>query len=277
MIQYHAINKIALEIGPFFGYGPLKVHWYGIMYLVAFGVAWWLGRVRAAKPGSTWSLADIDDFMFFGMLGTILGGRIGYVLFYGLSFWTAEDPWYPVKVWDGGMSFHGGLLGVMIAFMIFAVRRGRHIADVFDFAAPLPGIGICAVRIGNFINGELWGKPTDVPWAVVVDGVPLHATQLYEASLEGVLLFIILWWYTSRPRPRMAPAGLFLVIYSLSRITVEFWRVPDHHLNYLLHTSWVTMGIILSLPMLLVGLALLFMAYRRREPSGNFVATPQPA
>jgi len=277
MIQYHAINKIALEIGPFFGYGPLKVHWYGIMYLVAFGVAWWLGRVRAAKPGSTWSLADIDDFMFFGMLGTILGGRIGYVLFYGLSFWTAEDPWYPVKVWDGGMSFHGGLLGVMIAFTIFAVRRGRRIADVFDFAAPLPGIGICAVRIGNFINGELWGKPTDVPWAVVVDGVPLHATQLYEASLEGVLLFIILWWYTSRPRPRMAPAGLFLVIYSLSRITVEFWRVPDHHLNYLLHTSWVTMGIILSLPMLLVGLALLFMAYRRREPSGNFAAIPQPA
>ena len=277
MIQYHAINKIALEIGPFFGYGPLKVHWYGIMYLVAFGVAWWLGRVRAAKPGSTWSLADIDDFMFFGMLGTILGGRIGYVLFYGLSFWTAEDPWYPVKVWDGGMSFHGGLLGVMIAFTIFAVRRGRHIADVFDFAAPLPGIGICAVRIGNFINGELWGKPTDVPWAVVVDGVPLHATQLYEASLEGVLLFIILWWYTSRPRPRMAPAGLFLVIYSLSRITVEFWRVPDHHLNYLLHTSWVTMGIVLSLPMLLVGLALMFMAYRRREPSGNFAAVPQPA
>jgi len=277
MIQYHAINKIALEIGPFFGYGPLKVHWYGIMYLVAFGVAWWLGRVRAAKPGSTWSLADIDDFMFFGMLGTILGGRIGYVLFYGLSFWTAEDPWYPVKVWDGGMSFHGGLLGVMIAFTIFAVRRGRHIADVFDFAAPLPGIGICAVRIGNFINGELWGKPTDVPWAVVVDGVPLHATQLYEASLEGVLLFIILWWYTSKPRPRMAPAGLFLVIYSLSRITVEFWRVPDHHLNYLLHTSWVTMGIILSLPMLLVGLALVFMAYRRREPSGNFAAAPQPA
>ena len=277
MIQYHAINKIALEIGPFFGYGPLKVHWYGIMYLVAFGVAWWLGRVRAAKPGSTWSLADIDDFMFFGMLGTILGGRIGYVLFYGLSFWTAEDPWYPIKVWDGGMSFHGGLLGVMIAFAIFAVRRGRRIADVFDFAAPLPGIGICAVRIGNFINGELWGKPTDVPWAVVVDGVPLHATQLYEASLEGVLLFIILWWYTSRPRPRMAPAGLFLVIYSLSRITVEFWRVPDHHLNYLLHTSWVTMGIILSLPMLLVGLALVFMAYRRREPSGNFAAAPQPA
>jgi phosphatidylglycerol:prolipoprotein diacylglycerol transferase len=277
MFQYHAINPIALEIGPIFGYGPLKVHWYGIMYLVAFAVAWWLGRVRASKPGSTWTLTDIDDFMFFGMLGTILGGRIGYVLFYGLSFWTAEDPWYPIKVWDGGMSFHGGLLGVLIAFAIFAVRRGRRIADVFDFAAPLPGIGICAVRIGNFINGELWGKPTDVPWAVVVDGKPLHATQLYEASLEGVLLFIILWWYTSSPRPRMAPTGLFLIIYSLSRITVEFWRVPDHHLNYLLGTSWITMGIVLSLPMLLIGLTLVFLAYRRRQPSGNFVAAPQPA
>jgi len=274
MFQYHAINKIAIEIGPFFGYGPLKVHWYGIMYLVAFAAAWWLGRVRAKKPGSTWTLADIDDFMFFGMLGTILGGRIGYVLFYGMSFWTAEDPWYPIKVWDGGMSFHGGLLGVVTAFAIFALRRKRRIADVFDFAAPLPGIGICAVRIGNFINGELWGKPTDVPWAVVVDGVPLHATQLYEAGLEGVFLATMLWWFTSKPRPRMAPSGLFLIIYSLSRITVEFWRVPDHHLNYLLGTSWVTMGIILSLPMLIVGLTLMFLAYRRREPSGNFVAVP---
>ena len=177
MFHYHAINKIAIEIGPFFGYGPLKVHWYGIMYLVAFAAAWWLGRVRASKPGSTWKAADIDDFMFFGMLGTILGGRLGYVLFYGLKFWTAEDKWYPLKVWDGGMSFHGGLLGVLIAFAIFAMRRQRRIADVFDFAAPLPGIGICAVRIGNFINGELWGKPTDVPWGFMVDGTVRHATH----------------------------------------------------------------------------------------------------
>jgi phosphatidylglycerol:prolipoprotein diacylglycerol transferase len=243
------------------------------MYLVAFGAAWWLGRVRANKPGSTWKPTDIDDFMFFGMLGTILGGRLGYVFFYGLSFWTADDPWYPIKVWDGGMSFHGGLLGVMIAFVIFAVRRKRHIADVFDFAAPLPGIGICAVRIGNFINGELWGKPTDVPWAFIVNDQARHATQLYEAALEGLLLFTVLWIYTSRPRPRMAPAGLFLVIYSLARITVEFWRLPDQHLSYLAG-GWVTMGMLLSLPMLLIGLTLLFMAYRRREPSGNFAAVP---
>jgi phosphatidylglycerol:prolipoprotein diacylglycerol transferase len=279
MIQYPGFDKIAFEIGPF-GWGSIRIHWYGIMYLVAFAAAWWLGRVRAKKPGSTWKPVDIDDFMFFGMLGTILGGRLGYVLFYGLSFWH-EDPWYPVKVWDGGMSFHGGLLGVLIAFAVYAVRRGRHIADVFDFAAPLPGIGICAVRIGNFINGELWGKPTDVPWGFMVDGTVRHATQLYEAALEGVLLFVVLWIYTARPRPRMAPAGLFLVIYSLARITVEFWRLPDEHMNKAEHGylfgGWFTMGMLLSLPMLIAGIALLAVAYRRRRPSGNFVGAAQPA
>jgi phosphatidylglycerol:prolipoprotein diacylglycerol transferase len=280
MIQYHAINKIALEIGPIAGYGPLKVHWYGVMYLVAFATAWWFGRIRAKKPGSTWKAVDIDDFMFFGMLGTILGGRIGYVLFYGMSFW-AQDKWYPFKVWDGGMSFHGGLLGVMIAFAVFAIRRKRRISDVFDFAAPLPGLGICAVRIGNFINGELWGKPTDVPWAFVVDDVPRHATQLYEAGLEGIVLFVILWFYTAKPRPRMAPAGLFLIVYSLARIAVEFYRLPDEHLNPTaggyLFGGWFTMGMLLSVPMLLVGATLMFMAYRRREASGNFSSAPQPA
>jgi phosphatidylglycerol:prolipoprotein diacylglycerol transferase len=280
MIQYPGFNNIAFEIGPFFGYGPLKVHWYGIMYLVAFAAAWWLGRLRTQRPGSTWKPIDIDDFMFFGMLGTILGGRIGYVLFYGMSFWTADNMWYPIKVWDGGMSFHGGLLGVITAFAIFAVRRKRRIADVFDFAAPLPGIGICAVRIGNFINGELWGKPTDVPWAFIVDGTARHATQLYEACLEGLLSFVVLWWFTSKPRPRMAPTGLFLALYGVARITVEFWRLPDKHLSthdgYLID-HWFTMGMLLSLPMVLVGLTLLFMAYRRREPSGNVSTAAQPA
>jgi phosphatidylglycerol:prolipoprotein diacylglycerol transferase len=178
---------------------------------------------------------------------------------------------------DGGMSFHGGLIGVMTALAIFAIRRRRRIADVFDFAAPLPGIGLFAGRIGNFINGELWGKPTDVPWGFMVDGVVRHATQLYEAGLEGLLIFIILWWYTATPRPRMAPAGLFLALYSLARITVEFWRVPDAHISYLAGTEWITMGMLLSLPMLLIGLTLLLMAYRRREASGNFSAAPQVA
>jgi phosphatidylglycerol:prolipoprotein diacylglycerol transferase len=275
MIQYPGFDKIALEIGPFGSFGPLKIHWYGVMYLVAFAAAWWLGRLRTQRPGSTWKPVDIDDFMFFGMLGTILGGRLGYVLFFGLKFW-ADDKWYPIKVWDGGMSFHGGLLGVMIAFAVFAVRRKRRIADVFDFAAPLPGIGICAVRIGNFINGELWGKPTDVPWAFIVDGKVLHATQLYEAFLEGILTFLILWWFTSKPRPRMAPAGLFLVLYGIARIVVEFWRLPDAHIGYLAF-GWLTMGMLLSLPMLLIGLTLLLMAYKRREPSGNFSAVPHAA
>jgi phosphatidylglycerol:prolipoprotein diacylglycerol transferase len=179
------------------------------------------------------------------------------------------------------MSFHGGLLGVLIAFAIYAVRRDRKIADVFDFAAPLPGIGICAVRIGNFINGELWGKPTDVPWGFMVDGTVRHATQLYEAALEGVVLFIIVWFYTAKPRPRMAPAGLFLVLYSWARLVVEFWRLPDEHMNKAEHGylfgGWLTMGMLLSLPMLIAGAVLLVMAYRRRQPSGNFVATPQPA
>jgi len=274
MIQYPGFDKIAFEIGPFGNFGPLKVHWYGIMYLIAFTAGWWLARLRAKKPGSTWKPGDVDDFMFFCMLGTILGGRIGYVLFYGLSFWTAKDPWYPIKVWDGGMSFHGGLLGVMLALTIFAVRRRRRVADVFDFAAPLPGIGLFAGRIGNFINGELWGKTTDVPWGFMVDGEVRHATQLYEAGLEGLVLFVILWWYMSKPRPRMAPSGLFLVLYSLARITVEFWRVPDAHISYLANTSWVTMGMLLSLPMLLIGLTLMYMAYRRNQSSGNFVGVP---
>ena len=275
MIQYPSFNPIAIEIGPFGDFGPLKIHWYGIMYLIAFASAWWLARSRAKKAGSTWKPTDIDDFMFFGMLGVILGGRLGYVFFYGLSFW-AKDPLYPIKVWDGGMSFHGGLLGVAIALAVYAIRRKRRIADVFDFAAPLPGIGLLAGRIGNFINGELWGKPTDVPWAFVVNDVPRHATQLYEAALEGLALFLILWWFTATPRPRLAPTGMFLIVYSVGRIIVEFWRIPDEHLSYLLG-DWVTMGMLLSLPMLLIGITLLYMAYRRREPSGNYSATPQAA
>ena len=264
MIQYPGFDPIAIALG------PVKIHWYGISYLVAFAVAWWLGRRRAERPGSTWKAVDVDDVIFFGMLGVILGGRIGYVLFYGLKYWAA-DPLYPFKIWDGGMSFHGGLIGVLVAVAVFAVRRGRRIADVFDFIAPIPGIGIFAVRIGNFITGELWGKPTDVPWGFLVDGQVRHATQLYEATLEGLLAFVALWWFTSRPRPRLAPSGLFLVIYGAARILVEFWRIPDAHIGYLAG-GWLTMGMVLSSPMLVAGIALLAIAYQRNEPSGNSVS-----
>jgi phosphatidylglycerol:prolipoprotein diacylglycerol transferase len=263
MLIYPGFNKVAFSIG------PIKVHWYGIMYLLGFAAAWWLGRRRAARAGSTWKPNDVDDLIFFAMLGVILGGRIGYVLFYGLQFW-ADDAWYPLKIWEGGMSFHGGLLGVVVALTLFAWRRGRHAADVYDFTAPLPALGLFFGRIGNFINSELWGKVTSVPWGFRVDGSVRHPSQLYEAALEGLLLFGVMWWFTSRPRPRLAPSGLFLAVYGLARFLVEFVRVPDEHIGYLAG-GWFTEGQLLSLPMIIVGLAFLAWAYRARVPSGNYV------
>jgi len=208
------------------------------------------------------------------MLGVILGGRIGYVLFYGLPMWGGD--WlYPFKIWEGGMSFHGGMLGVIVATWLFARQRGRNVWDVFDFTVPLPGLGLFFGRLGNFINGELWGRPTDVPWAMLVPdpngGAPIarHPSQLYEATLEGLVLFAILWIYTSRPRPRYAPSGLFLICYSVARIAVEFVREPDAQIGYLIG-GWFTMGMLLSLPMLVLGIGLLLLGYRQRTPSGNF-------
>jgi phosphatidylglycerol:prolipoprotein diacylglycerol transferase len=273
MLQYPGFNPIAFELGPFhvFGreLGPLSVHWYGIMYLVGFAAAWLLGRYRAKQPGSTWKATDVDDMVFYAMLGVILGGRIGYVLFYGMGFW-ARDPWYPLKIIEGGMSFHGGLLGVIVAMAVFAWRQKRALGDVFDFTVPLPGIGFFAVRIGNFINGELWGKTTTVPWGFYVNGEVRHATQLYEAFLEGLVLFALMWWFTSKPRPRWAPAGLFILFYGVVRVGVEFLRLPDQHIGYL-YGDWFTMGMALSLPMIIGGIALLVHAYRRNVASGNLL------
>jgi phosphatidylglycerol---prolipoprotein diacylglyceryl transferase len=263
MLSYPGFNPIAFEIG------PVKVHWYGIMYLLGFAGAWWLARRRAATPGSSWKPDDVDDLIFFTMLGVILGGRVGYVLFYGLKFWAA-DPWYPFKLWEGGMSFHGGLIGVVAAMTLFAWRRHRNAADVYDFTAPLPALGLFFGRIGNFINSELWGKVTNVPWGFKVNGEVRHASQLYEAGLEGLLLFSVLWWYTSKPRPRLAPSGVFMLGYGLSRTLVEFVRVPDEHIGYLAG-GWFTEGQLLSLPMIILGLAFLAWAYRTRTPSGNYL------
>ena len=201
MLRYPGFNPIAFQAG------PLKVHWYGIMYLLGFAAAWILARQRARRPESSWKPLDVDDLIFYAMLGVILGGRLGYVLFYGLGFW-AKDPMYPLKIWDGGMSFHGGMLGVIAAVALFAWRRGRNVADVLDFTVPLPGLGLFFGRIGNFINGELWGKPTTVPWGFEVNGRVLHPSQLYEAFFEGLVLFGIIWWFTSRPRPRWAPSDI---------------------------------------------------------------------
>jgi phosphatidylglycerol:prolipoprotein diacylglycerol transferase len=262
MIAYPEFDPVAFAIG------PVKVHWYGLMYVVGFIAGWWLARRRAAQPGSTWKPADVDDLIFFAAVGVIVGGRLGWILVYGFET-LREDPLAIIRVWQGGMSFHGGLAGVMIAVALFARRRGRLIADVFDFMAPLPAVGLCAGRIGNFINGELWGKPTDLPWGMLVDGEVLHPSQLYEAALEGAVLFALLWWFTSKPRPRLAPAGLFLALYAIFRIAVEFVRVPDADIGYLAF-EWVTMGQLLSLPVLGAGLAMLAWAYTRRQSSGNY-------
>ena len=261
MFVYSHPDPVALSLG------PLHVRWYGLMYLLGFLAAWWLARRRAARPGSTWTPVEVDDLIFYCALGVILGGRLGWMLFYGTER-ILGDPLSVLRIWEGGMSFHGGLVGVLAALAVFASRRGKQLADVFDFTAPLPAIGFGAGRLGNFINGELWGKPTDVPWAVVVDGVPLHASQLYEAFLEGLVLFAVLWWFTSKPRPRWAPSGLFLLCYGVFRFAVEFVRVPDANRGYLF-LDWVTMGQILSFPMIVAGLWMLAVAYRRNQPSGN--------
>ena len=294
MLTYPAIDPVIVSIGPFGSVGPFDVRWYGVTYVIAFALSWFFGRKRASQPGSTWKPAEIDDIIFYGALGAILGGRIGWVLFYGFER-LVQEPTMIFKVWQGGMSFHGGLIGVLLAEAILARRRGHRIADMFDFCAALPGLGILSVRIANFINGELWGKPTTVPWGFLVDpsklhpiqqieaeslcqrfGVSpcvlqLHASQLYEGILEGLVLFVIVWIYTSKPRPRLAPTGLFLICYGLARFTVEFVRVPDENRGYLLF-GWVTMGQILTTPMIVIGIALMVIAYRRNEPSGNFAA-----
>jgi phosphatidylglycerol:prolipoprotein diacylglycerol transferase len=262
MLTYPEFDRIAFSIG------PVDVHWYGLMYVVGFIAGWWLARRRAAAPNSTWRPVDVDDLIFFAAMGVILGGRIGWILFYGFDT-VREDPLNVIRVWQGGMSFHGGLVGVMVAVGLFARRRGRRIADVFDFTAPLPAVGLFAGRIGNFINGELWGKPTDLPWGMLVGGKVLHPSQLYEAALEGVVMFAILWWFTSKPRWRLAPAGLFLALYGFFRFAVEFVRVPDADIGYVAF-GWLTMGQILSLPVIAGGLAMLAFAYTRRQPSGNY-------
>lgn len=270
MLTFPDFDPVALELG------PLKVRWYGLMYVVAFLAAWWLGRRRAAQPHSTWTPAQVDDLIFYSVFGVILGGRIGWLLFYGHGA-MEHDPGYWYKIWQGGMSFHGGLVGVLVALAVLAKVHGKRLVDVFDFAAPLPAIGFGAGRLGNFINGELWGKPTDAPWGFAVphaDGTVqvLHASQLYQALLEGLALFVVVWWFTSKPRPRWAASGVFLVGYATFRIAVEFIRVPDRDIGYLAG-DWLTMGQLLSFPMLGAGLVMLVYAYTRREPSGNYRPT----
>jgi len=265
-------NTVAFEV---FGFG---IHWYGITYLVAFVLGWWVTRYLA-RTHTNWNVkpAHVDDLLFYMGLGVILGGRIGYLLFYDMINIVNEPTFIDgllrlISIHKGGMSFHGGFLGCMIAIWFYNRRYKHGYFIIVDMMAIITPIGLFAGRIGNFINGELWGKPSDLPWAMIFPksntesliNVPRHPTPLYEAALEGIVLFIILWLFARKDRPMMAISGVFALGYGLFRGFVEFFRLPDEHIGYLAF-DWLTMGMVLSAPMIVVGMALLWYSYNNKN------------
>lgn len=249
MLTFPNINPVAFSIG------PIQVHWYGLMYLIGFMSGWLLAHWRTKHYKLHWTSEQISDLIFYSAWGVIIGGRVGYMLFYNLPE-LIDDPLSLVKIWQGGMSFHGGLLGVAIALLLFARKSGKSFWEVGDFLAPLVPIGLGAGRIGNFINGELWGRTTTMPWGMVynhVDNEPRHPSQLYEFGLEGIGLFVLIWIYARKPRPAGTVSAVFLMGYAVCRIIAEFFRQPDPQLGYLAF-DWLTMGQLLSVPMFLLGL-----------------------
>lgn len=265
MLPYPEIDPVAVAIG------PVKVHWYGLTYLVGLAFAWWLAVRRASRPGAVINRSQVDDMIFFSAMGVVLGGRIGYVLFYGAGR-LAEDPLWALRVWEGGMSFHGGMLGVIFANWLYARTHKLNFARLLDFIAPLVPVGLGLGRLGNFIGQELWGRPTDVPWAMVFPNDPLqlprHPSQLYQFALEGVLLFTVLYWYSSKPRPRLAVGGLFVAGYGCVRFVVEFFRQPDTHIGFDAF-GWMTRGQVLCIPMIAFGLFLIYNGYARQSVKRN--------
>ncbi len=254
-----------------FSVGPLTVRWYGLMYVTAFVLGWLMARKRAKTSYSPIRPEQVDDLVFYVMLGVIFGGRVGYCLVYGWGE-MANDIFYIFKIWKGGMSFHGGLVGVMVAMWLYGRSLGKTMWQMTDFMAPFCPLGLGFGRIGNFINGELWGKPTDLPWGFKVGGEVLHPSQLYEALLEGLVLFLIVWWFSAKQRPYMAVSAMFALWYGIFRFFIEFYRVPDAHMSDeagYLALGWITTGQLLSVPMILASLIMLIMAYRHHTPEGE--------
>ncbi|ATX75367.1 prolipoprotein diacylglyceryl transferase [Reinekea forsetii] len=248
-----------------FSLGPLSVHWYGIMYLLGFLVGQYLGIWRAGRDAwRNFSTEEVKDLLFYIVVGIIIGGRVGYVFFYHFDLFI-QNPLYLVKINQGGMSFHGGFLGVAAAVILFARKTGKAIFSVGDFVAPLVAPGILFGRFGNFLNGELWGRPTDVPWAMIFpqagDAIARHPSQLYQMAGEGFLLLVLLWWWSAQPRPRMAVSAMFMIGYGVLRTAAEFFRQPDQHIGYLMG-GYLTQGMLLSVPLILVGGAMMVFAYR---------------
>ena len=262
MLMHPQFDPVAIQLG------PLAIHWYGLMYLLAFAQFLVLGRMRVRQQpyaSMKWGFKDVEDILFWGVVGVILGGRLGYVMFYMPDFYLS-NPLSIFKLWEGGMSFHGGLLGVLVALFWFAKLRKLSFFVVTDFVAPLVPLGLAFGRLGNFINGELWGRPSDWPWAMVfpaVDQVARHPSQLYQFAGEGVLLAILLWVYASKPRTRGQVSGLFLLGYGVLRFIVEFAREPDAYLGLL--GLGLSMGQWLSLPMIGLGIYLIARASRSQK------------
>ena len=257
MLTYPEIDPIALAIG------PLKIHWYGVMYLLAFASAWLLAMHRAKAPNALINKAQVENLITYGAFGVIIGGRVGYVVLYQFETWMS-DPLWLFRVWEGGMSFHGGLIGVIVAMLIYAHRIHKPYLALMDFIAPAVPLGLGFGRLGNFIGQELWGRVTDSRWGMIFprdpSGLPRHPSQLYQAALEGLVLFIILFWFSRKPRPRGAVCGLFLVFYAAFRFLVEFVREPDSHIGFDL-LGWMTRGQLLSIPLFFLGIGLMIYAY----------------
>jgi phosphatidylglycerol---prolipoprotein diacylglyceryl transferase len=245
--------------------GPFNVHWYGIMYLLAFASAWLIALYRASKPVALVNKVQVENLITYGAFGVILGGRFGYVVFYNFEQWM-RDPLWLFRVWEGGMSFHGGLIGVIVAMIIYSYRINRPFIGMMDFVAPIVPLGLGFGRLGNFIGQELWGRVSDVPWAMVFpkamdpEGIARHPSQLYQAFFEGLVLFLIVFLFSSKPRPRGAVSGVFLIGYSVFRFGVEFVREPDQGIGFDL-MGWMTRGQLLCVPMFLLGCGLLVFAY----------------